>query len=76
MGKEKLLVEDSFLIGGNDMDIEMFIKKCFEIGILLLNKEKLTEEEKEFLNALDSFEKWIQDVKRQIRDRSGAGYQG
>lgn len=39
----------------------MFIKKCFEIGISLLNKEKLTEEEKELLNALDSLEKWIQD---------------
>lgn len=48
-------------IGGNDMDIGMFIKKCFEIGIALLNKEKLTEEEKELLNALDSLEKWIQD---------------
>jgi len=48
--------------GENDMDIGMFIKKCFEIGISLLNKEKLTEEEKEFLNTLDSFEKWIQDV--------------
>lgn len=43
------------------MDIGMFIKKCFEIGIALLNKEKLTEEEKELLNALDSLEKWIQD---------------
>jgi hypothetical protein len=43
------------------MDIGMFIKKCFEIGISLLNKEKLTEEEKELLNALDSLEKWIQD---------------
>ena len=42
------------------MDIGLFIKKCFEIGISLLNKEKLTEEEKELLNALDSFEKWIQ----------------
>lgn len=41
--------------------VGMFIKKCFEIGISLLNKEKLTEEEKELLNALDSLEKWIQD---------------
>lgn len=48
------------LIEGNDMDIRMFIKKCFEIGISLLNKEKLTKEEKELLNTLDSFEKWIQ----------------
>lgn len=46
-------------LGENDMDIRMFVKKCFEIGISLLNKEKLTKEEKEFLNTLDSFEKWI-----------------
>ena len=43
------------------MDIGLFIKKCFEIGISLLKKEKLTEEEQELLNALDSLEKWIQD---------------
>ena len=51
------------------MDIGMFIKKCFEIGIALLNKEKLTEEEKEFLNTLDSFEKWIQDVNLYSREK-------
>lgn len=51
------------------MDIGMFIKKCFEIGISLLNKEKLTEEEKEFLNTLDSFEKWIQDVSLHSQEK-------
>lgn len=38
------------------MDIGEFIKKCFEIGITLLGKDKLTKEEDELLDALDNLE--------------------
>lgn len=44
------------------MIINEFIKRCFEIGIALLDKEELTKEEKEFLNVLDDFEKQIKDI--------------
>lgn len=49
-----------------DIDIGTFIKRCYEIGIKLLSKKELTKEEKEFLNVLDDFEKWI--VKSKEKD--------
>lgn len=41
------------------MNLELFIKKSFEIGLALLSKDTLTKEESHFLGLLDSFEKWI-----------------
>lgn len=41
------------------MEVEVFIKKCFEIGLILLNKNTLTKEERHFLDLLDDFEEWI-----------------
>ncbi|SJZ38164.1 hypothetical protein [Garciella nitratireducens] len=41
------------------MNMEIFIKRCFEIGIALLHKNTLTKEEKDFLNILNDFEEWI-----------------
>lgn len=43
------------------MGIEKFIKRCFELGIILLGKEKLTKEEEELLYVLDEFEKSIEE---------------
>lgn len=60
-----LPVAGSLFNGVNIMDIGTFIKRCFEIGIVLLNKENLTKEEKEFLIVLDDFEKWILENKDQ-----------
>jgi len=63
-----LPIVGSFFNGGNHMDIDIgtFIKRCYEIGIKLLSKKELTKEEKEFLNVLDDFEKWI--VKSKEKD--------
>lgn len=44
---------------GDYMNMEIFIKRCFEIGIALLHKNTLTKEEKDFLNILNDFEEWI-----------------
>lgn len=43
------------------MDIGEFIKRCFELGIMLLGKEKLTKEEEELLHVLDELEKNIEE---------------
>lgn len=47
------------------INIEIFIKECFEIGLKILNKDTLTKEEKDFLNLLDRFEEWtFKEIKK------------
>lgn len=48
-----------------NINIEIFIKECFRIGLDLLDKDILTKEEKEFLNLLDKFEEWtLMEIKK------------
>lgn len=49
--------------GGDDVGPSEFLEECFKLGMHLLSKDVLTEEEKQFLNILDEFEKWVTEQR-------------
>lgn len=51
------------LVKNKDMlnKITEFITKCYKLGVKLINKDNLTNEEKQFIKILDEFEEWFEN---------------
>lgn len=51
------------LVKNKDMlnKITEFITKCYKLGEKLINKDNLTNEEKQFIKILDEFEEWFEN---------------